>query len=308
MKGKRGRKPKKLYATETPKKHRRHNISENNYTNSPDGKSPNSYLGRKTTYSNKQRQLSSLDGLTKKFIQCVKEKGEENIDINEIVKSLKVKKRRIYDITNVLEGIGYIKKSAKNQLQWLHKDTFKEPLNYSFNTLSEQQNHQNLKREILFVKNLTEKTIQENLKIMNEQKNNNTDFLIYEDFHKILSKNTMVACVRSEGPIEIEEDHKKGSDDIKIKQFREDNKKLGYGYSDDNILLTCYPNRLYFTSPEGKEVEVYVIANEPVENYDNEQHIVEKISREEYVDDEEDRFLSHNFNEYGMIDRKESLP
>ena len=31
---------------------------------------------------------------------------------------LAVKKRRIYDITNVLEGIGLIEKKSKNNIQW----------------------------------------------------------------------------------------------------------------------------------------------------------------------------------------------
>ena len=31
---------------------------------------------------------------------------------------LNVQKRRIYDITNVLEGIGLIEKKAKNQIEW----------------------------------------------------------------------------------------------------------------------------------------------------------------------------------------------
>ena len=31
---------------------------------------------------------------------------------------LTVKKRRIYDITNVLEGIGLIEKKSKNNIQW----------------------------------------------------------------------------------------------------------------------------------------------------------------------------------------------
>ena len=32
---------------------------------------------------------------------------------------LVVPKRRIYDITNVLEGIGYIEKVVKNQIKWV---------------------------------------------------------------------------------------------------------------------------------------------------------------------------------------------
>ena len=30
-----------------------------------------------------------------------------------------VKKRRIYDVTNVLDGIGLFKKSAKNKVAWV---------------------------------------------------------------------------------------------------------------------------------------------------------------------------------------------
>lgn len=37
----------------------------------------------------------------------------------QAVRVLKVKqKRRIYDITNVLEGIGLIEKRSKNSIQW----------------------------------------------------------------------------------------------------------------------------------------------------------------------------------------------
>ena len=60
-----------------------------------------SYLNKK---QKKQRQENSLDELTRSFINYVKETKNVKININEIVKKLKVKKRRIYDITNVLEG------------------------------------------------------------------------------------------------------------------------------------------------------------------------------------------------------------
>ena len=37
------------------------------------------------------------------------------------MKVLSVKKRRIYDITNVLQGMGYIQKSGKNEILWIKK-------------------------------------------------------------------------------------------------------------------------------------------------------------------------------------------
>lgn len=40
------------------------------------------------------------------------------IDLNTAAKKLDVQKRRIYDITNVLEGVGLIEKRSKNNIAW----------------------------------------------------------------------------------------------------------------------------------------------------------------------------------------------
>ena len=40
------------------------------------------------------------------------------MDLNTAADQLGVQKRRIYDITNVLEGIGLIVKRGKNNIQW----------------------------------------------------------------------------------------------------------------------------------------------------------------------------------------------
>lgn len=40
------------------------------------------------------------------------------MDLNKAVKELGVQKRRIYDITNVLEGIGLLRKEGKNHVSW----------------------------------------------------------------------------------------------------------------------------------------------------------------------------------------------
>jgi transcription factor E2F3 len=61
------------------------------------------------------RQENSLCQLTKKVLEYIKNKKKLNININELVKDLCVKKRRIYDITNVLQGIGYIEKKRQKR-------------------------------------------------------------------------------------------------------------------------------------------------------------------------------------------------
>jgi transcription factor E2F3 len=62
---------------------------------------------------------NSLGELTRKFIMLIREsKDNMSVDLNIAATQLKVQKRRIYDITNVLEGIGLIEKTIKNKIRW----------------------------------------------------------------------------------------------------------------------------------------------------------------------------------------------
>ena len=60
------------------------------------------------------RYDSSLGLLTKKFVSLIQNAPEGILDLNQAASQLGVQKRRIYDITNVLEGIGLIEKKSKN--------------------------------------------------------------------------------------------------------------------------------------------------------------------------------------------------
>ncbi|KAL0333542.1 UNVERIFIED_CONTAM: Transcription factor E2FA [Sesamum angustifolium] len=64
------------------------------------------------------RYDSSLSLLTKKFITLIKHAEDGELDLNKAADTLQVQKRRIYDITNVLEGIGLIEKKLKNRIRW----------------------------------------------------------------------------------------------------------------------------------------------------------------------------------------------
>ena len=66
----------------------------------------------------KGRKENGLVELTKKFIELLKGACNQTLDLNDAVKDLFVQKRRIYDITNVLEGIGLICKVSKNNIRW----------------------------------------------------------------------------------------------------------------------------------------------------------------------------------------------
>lgn len=64
------------------------------------------------------RYDSSLGLLTKKFVELVTKAEDGVLDLNQAADMLSVQKRRIYDITNVLEGIGLLEKKSKNNIQW----------------------------------------------------------------------------------------------------------------------------------------------------------------------------------------------
>ncbi|KAF8109148.1 hypothetical protein N665_0102s0057 [Sinapis alba] len=72
--------------------------------------------------SNSCRYDNSLGLLTKKFVNLIREAEDGSLDLNYCADVLEVQKRRIYDITNVLEGIGLIEKTTKNHIRWKGAD------------------------------------------------------------------------------------------------------------------------------------------------------------------------------------------
>ncbi|XP_021440074.2 transcription factor E2F2 isoform X1 [Oncorhynchus mykiss] len=78
----------------------------------PSPKTPKS-PGERTRYD------TSLGLLTKKFVGLLSESPDGVLDLNWATEVLEVQKRRIYDITNVLEGVQLIRKKSKNNIQWM---------------------------------------------------------------------------------------------------------------------------------------------------------------------------------------------
>ena len=71
-----------------------------------------------SSLSASSRYDSSLGLLTKKFVSLLRGSPDNALDLNVAANELGVQKRRIYDITNVLEGIGLIQKTSKNHVSW----------------------------------------------------------------------------------------------------------------------------------------------------------------------------------------------
>ncbi|CAN7998898.1 unnamed protein product [Ixodes hexagonus] len=70
----------------------------------------------------RNRYDTSLGLLTKKFVDLLKGATDGVVDLNKASELLGVQKRRIYDITNVLEGVGLIEKKSKNNIRWRQAD------------------------------------------------------------------------------------------------------------------------------------------------------------------------------------------
>jgi len=66
----------------------------------------------------RSRKENTLGGLAAKFIELIKKSPNNSLDTREAVRRLNVQKRRIYDITNVLEAVGLVKKGVKNKVRW----------------------------------------------------------------------------------------------------------------------------------------------------------------------------------------------
>ena len=257
------------------------------------------------------RQENSLGELTINFIDYVKTKGLELININEIVKKLKVKKRRIYDITNVLEGIGYIKKLGKNQIKWIKADFLKE--NIILNNNNEDSNKINkfleLKKENdkldLFLKEIN----LEFEKINEKPETKNYAYVTYDDL-KNLADNNNNKMIAIKAPIDtsIEIIDNKNIENLKenIDNVCNDNKEIL-----DNLKKE---NQIFMESKNG-EISVYIIFNNERENsinYNNENNNIDLDYEQNYSNNlfdfenlgKSNKYLTnyhHFFNGYNQV-------
>ncbi|XP_042295719.1 transcription factor E2F2-like [Sceloporus undulatus] len=153
----------------------------------PQSQTPKS-PGEKTRYD------TSLGLLTKKFIHLLNESEDGVLDLNRTAEVLDVQKRRIYDITNVLEGIQLIRKKSKNNIQWMGTGLFED----STVTTKQQSLRQELtnisKIERMLDKLIHECTLQ--LKhLTDDETNQRLAYVTYQDIRAISNFNEQTVIV-----------------------------------------------------------------------------------------------------------------
>ena len=63
----------------------------------------------------------TLVDLTRSFIHLLKQSNGEEVDLSAAERQLGASKRRLYDVSNVLAGVGLIERDGKAKVKWVGK-------------------------------------------------------------------------------------------------------------------------------------------------------------------------------------------
>ncbi|XP_062381714.1 transcription factor E2F5 [Sardina pilchardus] len=154
----------------------------------------------KATPNGSSRHEKSLGLLTMKFVTLLQEAKDGVLDLKVAADTLAVRqKRRIYDITNVLEGVGLIEKRTKNTIQWKG-----EKSGCQTQEMLDQVEH--LKAQILELEmkecelDQQEALVQECLKNLSEDPiNSSYKYVTHEDICDSFSGDTLLAVMAPSG-------------------------------------------------------------------------------------------------------------
>ncbi|CAB1440506.1 unnamed protein product [Pleuronectes platessa] len=87
--------------------------------NPPEPETTSAAQPQRKRSSGVSRHDTSLVLLTQGFLELLLAAPGGSLDIRQVATSLKIRKRRVYDITNILNGIKLIQKESANRIKWI---------------------------------------------------------------------------------------------------------------------------------------------------------------------------------------------
>jgi hypothetical protein len=172
------------------------------------------------------------------------------------VKELGVKKRRIYDITNVLQGIGYIEKKGKNEIIWIKNHLFnKKDMKIKNNTIK-------INKQINELNDFMDKANAELVSILSDDDFNKYGYITYNDlinFSRNENKDLFIVKASQGTIVNVidKKTSKKTCEEI-INQFKEGKIELNQkNYKKINSINS--ENHIFFESKEGNPIKIYRI-------------------------------------------------
>ena len=244
-------------------------------------------------------QENSLGKLTKDFINYIKTEGRKSININDLVNKLGVKKRRIYDITNVLQGIEYLQKSGKNEIIWTKTITNKskakkKPSLIKKNNNNKQKlNKEELEKEKKELDDDIEKFKAEFNSIAKKGEFEEYGYITLDDIKKlsINKKVDLVVIKATKGTVMNVIDKKD------IKQAYDSAKRLmeNNEMKSNNSLLNILnkSNQLILTCPEDVGLNIYEINNGDIKEIKTNNSSSESNDNEKNIFD--NKYTKNNF-------------
>ncbi|XP_042630073.1 transcription factor E2F2-like [Cyprinus carpio] len=168
------------------------------YARAPSPKTPKS-PGERTRYD------TSLGLLTKKFVGLLSESADGVLDLNWATEVLEVQKRRIYDITNVLEGVQLIRKKSKNNIQWLVSGVFEGSSSNSEKTSTLKKELSELDRQEKALDDLIQSSSTRLRELTENKDNQRLGYVTYQDIRTISSlKDQTVIAVKAPSETKLE--------------------------------------------------------------------------------------------------------
>lgn len=129
------------------------------------------------------RQDVSLGLLTRRFLELLLAAPDGSLDLRHVATNLQTRKRRVYDITNVLTGISLIEKQSASRIRW----TGKSPIS-SFlwkNQQRFQKELENLKLVEDTLDGLIKSCAQQLFDMTDDTENSESAYVTYEDISRL---------------------------------------------------------------------------------------------------------------------------